>query len=139
MSEAQKKWRRNNIDKARAASLRWNRENKERVALAKKKWRASSNGRYSNLISNAKVTGREVQITLEQWLDITSKPCTYCGGECLSELVGYGVDRIDSTKGYTLENSVPCCQICNAMKSNLELDLFLSHIDKVNKWSNTND
>ena len=35
-----------------------------------------------------------------------------------------GIDRIDSLKDYTIENTVPCCKICNYAKSNLTLKQF---------------
>lgn len=44
---------------------------------------------------------------------LTSK-CFYCGKEN-----AMGIDRIDSSKDYTLDNCVPCCGMCNIMKINL--------------------
>ncbi len=42
-----------------------------------------------------------------------------------------GLDRIDSTKGHTKENVVPCCTRCNYMKSNMTLEDFKSHITRI--------
>ena len=42
-----------------------------------------------------------------------------------------GIDRVDSSKGYTLDNCVPCCSICNTMKLNYTLQEFSDHITKV--------
>lgn len=39
-----------------------------------------------------------------------------------------GVDRIDNSKGYTLDNSIPCCKLCNHMKWNLSFDEWKKHI-----------
>lgn len=41
-----------------------------------------------------------------------------------------GIDRVDNFKGYTLENSVPCCTICNRAKSNMLYDDFMSYIQR---------
>lgn len=35
-----------------------------------------------------------------------------------------GIDRVNSIKGYTYENVVPCCKICNYAKSNLTFEEF---------------
>ena len=39
-----------------------------------------------------------------------------------------GIDRIDSNIGYTVNNCVPCCTICNHMKNDLTTDEFYNHI-----------
>lgn len=39
-----------------------------------------------------------------------------------------GIDRVDSQKHYTLENSQPCCSDCNYFKKDLNLDSFLDQI-----------
>lgn len=39
-----------------------------------------------------------------------------------------GIDRIDSNKGYTLPNCVPCCTQCNVMKMDKNRDNFLNQI-----------
>jgi len=60
---------------------------------------------------------------------IVSRPCSYCGippsniKKTRHSLPGgfrySGVDRIDSTKDYTVENVTPACKICNFAKSNM--------------------
>ena len=51
------------------------------------------------------------EITFEDYVKITSSTCYYCNGR-LPE-VGTGLDRIDNSLGYTKENVVPCCTLCN--------------------------
>ena len=46
------------------------------------------------------------------------------------------VDRKNNTIGYTLENSVPCCIICNKGKSTFSYEFFISWI--INLKINTN-
>ena len=49
-----------------------------------------------------------------------------------SENITYsGIDRIDSKEGYNINNCVPCCKICNMMKNNLSIDMFLSKIKQI--------
>ena len=65
---------------------------------------------------------------------IIFKPCYYCGSEPLNikrtknsidgGLKYSGIDRIDSDKDYTIENTVPCCKICNYAKSNMTIYEF---------------
>ena len=68
--------------------------------------------------------------------DLTSKPCHYCGGlpsntEETDKAARNGLDRVDSHRGYTLNNVVPCCWVCNWMKRNLTQKTFLLHITKI--------
>lgn len=39
-----------------------------------------------------------------------------------------GLDRVDNSRGHTDDNVVPCCQVCNAMKSDLPRSLFLEKV-----------
>lgn len=44
-----------------------------------------------------------------------------------------GIDRIDSYKGYEIDNCVPACRLCNQSKSNLTVNEWKNHILKVVK------
>lgn len=66
--------------------------------------------------------------------------CTYCGVEptAASHHQSYngqwkfnGLDRVDSGKGYVLDNVQPCCAMCNKLKSDLEETDFLNHIARI--------
>ena len=78
----------------------------------------------------AKKRGRSFELTQEQFVELTKKDCHYCGASpnnitesnnCYGEYIYNGIDRIDNSKGYTLDNVVPCCKICNYAKRNLTL------------------
>lgn len=43
--------------------------------------------------------------------------CSYCSMPLLS--TGYGLDRLDNKKGYSINNVITCCTDCNSLKSNL--------------------
>lgn len=58
--------------------------------------------------------------------------CHYCGKEVLSEN-GYCLDRVDSSKGYTLHNVVACCKICNFAKGSMKFDEFISWVERAYK------
>ncbi len=82
--------------------------------------------KFSQYRQSAKIRGFDFALTLQQFSSICTSPCSYCGNKDLN-----GVDRIDNTQGYTLENSTSCCFICNRMKSNHQSGAFLKHIQKI--------
>lgn len=57
-----------------------------------------------------KKLGNKVDYTVNEFIErIKGNECSYCG-ENTDEL---GLDRIDNTKGHTLNNTVVCCSVCN--------------------------
>lgn len=42
-----------------------------------------------------------------------------------------GIDRVDSSKGYTLDNCVPCCSKCNYAKHEMSVEEFKEYITNV--------
>lgn len=78
------------------------------------------------------------ELTLEEFLAITKQDCYYCGVKP-SQVVdlkrnGYGtytyngIDRLDNNKGYTKENAIAACGMCNMMKRHYSKEQFLHHI-----------
>lgn len=71
---------------------------------------------------------------------IVNNPCTYCERPpayiTLTSDKGLirssGIDRINNSLGYTIENCTPCCKSCNKLKSNFSIKKLakLSNIDK---------
>lgn len=103
---------------------------------------ASLNILYAEYRSRARRKGYEFEFDREQFREITSRNCYYCGGEpshadrCrkgkLNGLYVYnGIDRVDNTRGYTLDNTVPCCKVCNFMKMNMTEEKFKEHLYKI--------
>ena len=45
--------------------------------------------------------------------NIVNRPCAYCG-----ETENIGCDRIDNNLGHTEQNVIPCCGMCNVIRSN---------------------
>ena len=72
--------------------------------------------RYSVLKKSAKKKQIYLDITFEQYSEVWSATCMYCG-YMLGE-AGHGLDRKSNDKqvGYTLSNVVPCCGWCNMIK-----------------------
>lgn len=77
-------------------------------------------------ISRANKLGIPFELSVDDFQNIISSPCVYCGS---SRQIG--IDRLDSSDGYTHENSRPCCTMCNLMKNKHSQEEFLSHIQKI--------
>jgi hypothetical protein len=76
---------------------------------------------YSNMRHGAYKKGLAVEITKADHALLTSSKCYLCG------VTGrLGFDRKDSDKGYTPDNSFPCCTCCNMMKNRLPFDDFVA-------------
>jgi hypothetical protein len=88
--------------------------------------------------ANARHRGLSWELTEEQFRELTQFPCHYSGelpstvlkSRC-EEYTYNGIDRVDNTKGYTIENCVTCCHAINLMKLDLSLDRFLELCNKV--------
>lgn len=76
--------------------------------------------KWSTLKSNAKRRGYELTLTFEQFVEINGKICFYCDGRSgYKDEAGTRLDRLNNSRGYTLDNVVPCCSFCNKIKQNL--------------------
>lgn len=88
---------------------------------------------YTDYRQNAKNRGIEFLLTETQFRSLTSSPCYYTGrtpsntrkARGGSVYVHNGVDRLDSDKGYTIENCVPCCSDVNYAKRIMEYSDFI--------------
>lgn len=79
-------------------------------------YKKSPNGRYLIYKNyHAKKRGLVFELTVNQFDELTKQPCFYCGGYCNSNY-HTGLDRVDNSRGYVLDNLVPCCQMCNRAK-----------------------
>jgi hypothetical protein len=106
---------------------------------------------YLSYKKSARRTKRKFNIPIEKFKELTSKKCTYCGNppsriskttrSKKSEVIKHttykfnGLDRIDSSKGYTQENVVPCCQWCNKIKRERNVSEFKNHIKRIFQWT----
>jgi len=97
---------------------------------------------------NARHRGLPFDISTEAFRAITKQDCHYCGvpptntykhwsaGKRLRDPYIYnGIDRIDSTKGYTEDNVVPCCTMCNRRKMESTISELFSWVKRVYEHS----
>lgn len=81
----------------------------------------------------------EHTLTVHQFARLIKAPCTFCGQPPYNqtklktgENIAYtGLDRMDNAQGYTVENTVPCCKICNSMKGEMGPKEFVAHVQKI--------
>ena len=85
--------------------------------------------RFTQGSASAKRRHLEWNIAPQEHEELLKQPCFYCLSPL--PLTGVGLDRIDSSKGYSLDNVHPCCTICNIMKNALSLSDFYNHIKKI--------
>lgn len=126
-------------------TLKENREENSRLGRHFKlpNLRGSFNKLYRRYQKNAANRSREFTFTKEEFEQIIQKNCHYCDGipaqiiQSTEKSIPYlynGIDRIDNNKGYTLENSVPCCGTCNILKGRLTYEQFIKQIQKIFKF-----
>lgn len=118
-----KKYYKENLDFVKKYKDEWYQNNKDSYV----EWGQSPQGRYAVYKGGAKSRDLPFEISLKDFMGFWQKPCTYCG----SEIDTIGLDRIDSEKGYVLDNIIPCCFLCNYMKTNLSKEKWLQHINKI--------
>ena len=88
--------------------------------------------RWRDFKTACKKNGKELGITEEEFLSFWQAPCTYCGEPTPTS----NLDRIDNSRGYFIDNIVPCCIICNKAKGLLSADEFLSHCMTILRFNN---
>jgi hypothetical protein len=90
--------------------------------------------------ASAKKRGFQWTLTNEEAHQIFESNCYYCGTspkqifkakECNGSYVYNGIDRVDTSRGYTLDNCVPCCWTCNCAKRKMSSVQFLAWIRSV--------
>lgn len=103
----------------------------------------------------AKSRGYEYSLTKEQFKFITSQNCFYCGSKPRlknryntdtghkritrdwidkSWIKINGIDRKNNSIGYTVENSVSCCKVCNFAKKDMEYNDFIEYLTNLTNY-----
>lgn len=102
-----------NKEKINECNTKWRHNNKARIRSS----RTRIEVRYQRGAYEVKRTGkREIDISYNDYCDIMNNmKCHYCNS-CIKLEIGFGLDRIDNSKGYFKDNVVPCCGVCNRTK-----------------------
>lgn len=93
----------------------------------------------------AKKADRDFLLTREEFKILTQQPCFYCGdppsnikkSHAGNYFVYNGVDRVENSQGYRMDNVVPCCHTCNAMKQEFAQGILFEKVAKIYKRHRT--
>lgn len=108
---------------------------------------------YSHLKRRNEAKGFTDTVSLDVFSLLVKSPCKYCGIEYSKEIEDRlneskrkkrlsdhvlkcnGVDRVDNTKGYSIDNSVPCCKFCNIAKHTMSEGDFYAWVRRVYEFN----
>ena len=100
----------------------------------------------STYLTGAKNRNLEFSLSDKEFDQLIFSDCYFCGCKPTEyqsdfkfnrtnlEFKRNGIDRLDSLKGYTKENCVSCCSVCNLMKMTLHYNDFINHIEKIHTY-----
>lgn len=101
---------------------------------------SASNSLFARYKRSAKKRNINFELTLKQFYPLLIKECEYCGDTGIStwrrsETYGNfkynGIDRINNSLGYTIDNIITCCVRCNTAKSTMSKSEFFETIKKI--------
>jgi hypothetical protein len=96
---------------------------------------------YREYMFSAKKRGYEFNLSHDEFYKLVEQPCHYCGTSPMrnTDFNGdsynhNGIDRVDNSKGYSIDNCVPCCTICNHAKMDMPYNEFIDWINRLIKF-----
>lgn len=103
--------------------------------------RAARRNLFGSYQRQARRRRLEWAITWEDFIQLTTTNCHYCGDVPAQQHLGNrklngpctynGLDRVNNEIGYTRLNVVACCGVCNHMKRTSSASDFLAHVRKI--------
>lgn len=103
----------------------------------RKKPESGLNHLLNDYLGNARRRGYAFSLSKEEFFSLCVSHCHYCGcapSRPLSStpwILVNGVDRVDNSRGYEVDNAVSCCTICNYLKREMDYAQFLTHIRRI--------
>jgi hypothetical protein len=107
-------------EKCKTATRKYKTKNSEKVKEKDREAHRTPKRRFGQAKRGANKRGFEFTLNLKEYSSLTQSnlKCYYnCGN--FVPMSGIGLDRLDSSRGYVLNNVVPCCGICNATKNSM--------------------
>lgn len=89
---------------------------------------------YNQSVRCAEKNSLSFELSKFELMKITELPCMYCGEKPRKFRVS-GVDRLNSSLGFTKNNTVPACSHCIRAKGSCDISTFIKrclHISKMN-------
>lgn len=111
-----------------------------RITRPKPVGEAAFNALISAYRQGAVRRGHAFELTANQFKSLVTANCFYCGQPPLNimrreqmngNFVYNGIDRLDNSDGYTPNNTVSCCSICNRAKHTMGFEAFRAWIARV--------
>lgn len=97
----------------------------KKYSAARERYDKSPKKKYDYIKKRSKKKGLKIDAK-ELLLPLLYQCCHYCG----DSQKRIGLDRIDNSKGYTLDNVLPCCPTCNVIRG---VDLTVEEMVEVAK------
>lgn len=91
---------------------------------------------YREYRDSAKERTKEFKLSEAQFVYLTGLDCIYCGSPPTMRHFNAeftGIDREDSSQGYTKDNVLPCCSTCNKMKGKMNVNDFFEQAIKISQ------
>jgi hypothetical protein len=104
--------------------------------------KASMHFLHDNYKRRARKKNLLFELNEQQFENLTSSKCFYCNKDPIQSISSKryngaylynGIDRLDNKLGYTINNCVPCCGLCNQMKMTESLQDFYNHLIQIVK------
>jgi len=104
---------------------------------------STMNNILSGYKNGARTRGLAFELTDEETLHLMRQNCFYCEAAQSNKAKGnygsaeereansrtyQGIDRLNNAIGYTIDNTVPCCKICNYAKRDLSFEEYMAHL-----------
>ena len=102
------------------------RKNRSDKGVKRKKYDSSLPTRYRTYMYAANKRSIAFNLSVSEFNAILMHSCVYCG-----TTQKIGVDRIDSSGDYSIDNCQPCCGTCNMMKNKYSSEDFIKHIMRI--------
>jgi len=115
--------------RCRACMNKKQRESNAKYREKRKNIPKSPKQRYSQYQKGAVSRNHAFELTEEQFMTFWDKPCHYCK----QPINGIGIDRLDNSIGYLIDNCVPCCTVCNMMKFKQSYKHFIAKCAQIAK------
>jgi hypothetical protein len=107
----------------------WRENNPEKVVDNNENKKKSKQLQYNVYSRTARDKRLDFDLSFNDFDNIVSEPCYYC--DVIQDKGFNGIDRKDSNIGYTLDNCVSSCTMCNFMKGSYGVDYFYNKIEHI--------
>lgn len=101
---------------------------------------AALKNKFSHYRKTAKKRYLSFDISIEIFQNIITSECHFCGAPpqmvfkpktIVESFPMNGIDRKDNSLGYTIDNCLPCCGVCNFMKGRLDYYDFIARCGNI--------